>query len=80
LGYCVASVERIADAVLRTLRDKIAKIDDNAEEGVKTQESDRALPTAFRGCHRKSITGILLVLYLTVPGSGSERSASPQQA
>jgi hypothetical protein len=44
LGYCVASVERIADAVLRTRRDKIAKIDDNAEEGVKTQESDRNSP------------------------------------
>jgi hypothetical protein len=69
LSQSVASVVRTADAVLRTRKDKIAKIDDNAEEGVKTQESDRARPTAFRGCHRKSIAAILLVLYLTVLGS-----------
>ena len=68
--------------MLRTRRDTVAKLDDNAEEGVKSQDSGRALP-AFRGCHRKLITGILLVLlvlYLTVPGSGRGTNRLPQQA
>jgi hypothetical protein len=37
----------IADAVLRTRVHRTAKIDDNAEEGIKTQESDRTLPTGI---------------------------------
>jgi len=68
-----------ADAVLRTRVHRTAKIDDNAEEGVKTQESDRTHPKAFRSCYRKSITGILLVLYLTVPDSALNETPPPSR-
>ena len=42
-------LKSIADAVLRTRRDKIVKIDDNAEEGVKTQESGQELSRRHLG-------------------------------
>jgi hypothetical protein len=57
-----------------------AKTDDNAEEGIKLRNRTERAPKAFWRCHRKSIAGILLVLYLTVPGSGIDACASPQQA
>jgi hypothetical protein len=78
-GVSHLSQQRTADAVLRTRVHRTAKVDDNAEEGEKTEESDRTLPTAFRGCYRKSITGILLVLYLTVPGSVLNEAPLPSR-
>jgi ABC-type hemin transport system substrate-binding protein len=63
------SEQRTADAVLRTRVHRIAEIDDNAEEGVKVRNQTEPTLLAFRGCSRKSITGILLMLYLTVPDS-----------
>ena len=71
---------RVADAVLRTRQHTSARKDDNAEEGIKAQESDRRARYAFRGCYRNSITGMLLVLYLTVPRQCIELKRLSQQA
>jgi hypothetical protein len=68
----MAQNHKIADALLRTRVHRIAEIDDNAEEGMKVRNQTEPTLLAFRGCYRKSKTGILLVLYLMVPGSAVE--------
>ena len=73
------SEQRTADAVLRTRGHRIAEIDDNAEEGMKLRNRTEPTLRAFRGCYRKSITGILLMLHLTVPDSALNETPLPSR-